>query len=584
MGKGNPTIVLSSDDDDDHERRISSSSRVVTKSKSGSSGRSSANPRAAKRARVSGPVRRKESNHVDEIRLSFEDFDEALSGFKVPSGYERSASTELWVEKYRPHTLEELAVHKKKVEEVKMWLQERLDFPKGEFGNHVLLLTGQAGVGKSATVHVIASALGVTVYEWDAPIPTIWQEYTHNSSSGLQYTSKLDEFENFVERTRKYQLITSSGIGESKSRAVLLIDDLPLTNGRLAFERLKNCLSLLVRSTQIPTVVLTTDYNKTDSADQTTRSMEDLQSSLEQAGACKVAFNPITKNSIKKTLQRICKEEHCNVTAEEIDQIASTCGGDIRHAITSLQLYSLGPVLNRTKKISPRHGTALDEGISPCFGRDETLTLFHALGKFLHNKRETDNVIGSGCREFLVRDQFARLPLKMDAPEKVLSQAHGQARSVVDFLHENVLDFMREEAIDDAWCVSSYLADADVFVASFRGELSRRNEAENILQSAGASVAVRGVLYGNKFPSSSRWHSIRRPKLWQVEQSSTQTKKEMMMRRRDGDRSAGRASEASEMATEYAPFLKWLVFEASRKTDRKVQEIEETSEDEIEDW
>lgn len=50
--------------------------------------------------------------------------------------------------------------------------------------NNVLLITGQAGVGKSATIHLIGSILGVTVYEWNAPIPTIWQEHVHNSSSG----------------------------------------------------------------------------------------------------------------------------------------------------------------------------------------------------------------------------------------------------------------------------------------------------------------------------------------------------------------------------------------------------------------
>jgi hypothetical protein len=38
---------------------------------------------------------------------------------------------------------------------------------------------------------------------------------------------------------------------------------------------------------------------------------------------------------------------------------------------------------------------------------------------------------------FLVQENFSRLPLKMDAPEKVLCQAHGQARPVTDFLHEN---------------------------------------------------------------------------------------------------------------------------------------------------
>lgn len=179
--------------------------------------------------------------------------------------------------------------------------------------------------------------------------------------------------------------------GGTKPRLVLLIDDLPLANGRHAFERLQNCLTLLVKSTQIPTVVLITDYVKADSSDQTARTMEDLQSSLERAGALKVAFNPITKNSIKKTLKRISREEHCKVTTAEVDQMASASGGDIRHAITSLQLFSVKPQLNHTMH------SGLDSGISSCFGRDETLSLFHALGKFLHNKREaTDNVIISG--------------------------------------------------------------------------------------------------------------------------------------------------------------------------------------------
>lgn len=126
-----------------------------------------------------------------------------------------------------------------------------------------------------------------------------------------------------------------------------------------------------------------------------------------------VAFNPITKNSIKKTLQRISREEHCKVTTAEVDQMASASGGDIRHAITSLQLFSVKPELNHTKMKSTWSGMGnsyqrneqtmhsdLDSGISSCFGRDETLSLFHALGKFLHNKRETtDNVIVSGKEE-----------------------------------------------------------------------------------------------------------------------------------------------------------------------------------------
>ncbi|KAJ8545726.1 hypothetical protein K7X08_018309 [Anisodus acutangulus] len=128
----------------------------------------------------------------------------------------------------------------------------------------------------------------------------------------------------------------------------------------------------------------------------------------------------------------------------------------------------------------------------------------------------------------------------MDAPEVVLCQAHGQARTLSDFLHENVLDFMSEEAIDDA---------------DFG--------AENLIQSAAASVAARGVLFGNAHPASSRWHAtIRRPKLWEVEQSSRRNKCQMLSQRCDLYNSLT-ISDQIVTATEFRPALKWLGYRAS---------------------
>lgn len=123
-------------------------------------------------------------------------------------------------------------------------------------------------------------------------------------------------------------------------------------------------------------------------------------------GNCQVSFNPITDNSIKKVLSRICKEEQCNVTTEQVSLIAKASGGDIRHAITSLQFFFLKPnprhllssssPATTSAKEKPYEVNALDDGFSFQFGRDDTLSLFHALGKFLHNKRETENVMAFG--------------------------------------------------------------------------------------------------------------------------------------------------------------------------------------------
>ncbi|KAK7346330.1 hypothetical protein VNO80_20847 [Phaseolus coccineus] len=567
MAKRNCVVILSSEDEDAASNVPSlSSSRSYTKTNSKSKSRStSTSSRGRKKARASHS--RSHLSKLHEIDLFGDDFNEVFTGSKVSAGTQRSFAEELWVDKYKPNSLEELAVHKKKVEDVKTWFEERLKPLKGVYNNNVLLISGQAGVGKSASIHVIASHLGAIVYGWNTPTPVIWQEHLYNSGTGTQYTSKLDEFESFVERVRKYGLLLTSCTGESKPPIILLIDDLPMTNGKSAFGRLKNCLQFLVKSTQIPTAILLTDYGNADSVDYNARCLEELKLSLESSGACKVAFNPITANSMKKILFRICQVEQCDVTAEYVDLIAKTSGGDIRHAITSLQFFCLKPnLVNSLASSTCSHGSLNEESNKPVrsdygyslhFGRDEALSLFHALGKFLHNKRET----GVGT--------------------------------------EYVLDFLDDEAIDDAWTLSSYLGDADILLAKLRGSY---NEAEGVLQSAAASIAVRGVLFGNSNPLSSRWHAVRRPKLWQVEKASLYKNEVDRLRIPACKRFS--SYHMSIMATEYMPMLKLLGNRAcggydgpSQKSSRNLEmedfdfdkmDLDEQSrgisDDDIEDW
>ncbi|KAK4260676.1 hypothetical protein QN277_003759 [Acacia crassicarpa] len=622
MGKRNSVIVLSSDDENDGTTCSLSGSNSYAKSKSRST-----SSRRKKKARLSGSRSRssKDSSKLYEINELGEDFNEVFTGFNVSAaGTHRNHSGELWVHKHKPHFLEELAVHKKKVEEVKMWFEKRLKPSQGISSSNVLLITGQAGVGKSAAVHVISSHLGAILCEWNTPTPVIWQEHLHNSSSGTQYISKLDEFETYVERIRKYGLLSTYLNGESKAPIIVLIDDLPTTNGKAAFGRLQDCLHLLVRSTQIPTVIVFTDYGNSDSADHDAQCLEKIQLSLQSAGACKIAFNPITANSIKKALFRICQLEQCNVSAEQVDLIAKASGGDIRHAITSLQFFCLernqvhslslssnflSVSREKEKKSSnflsvskekEKKAITLDDGYSLHFSRDETLSLFHALGKFLHNKREFESTTKYEHDTFLIRERFVRLPLKMDVPEKILCHAHVQPGPVADFLHENVLDFMNEEAIDDASIVSSYLGDADILLAKLRGMASRYNEAEGVLPSAAASVAVRGVLFGNSHTLSARWHAVRGPKLWGVERESLYNKNKML-KQRVAEFEGLTSCNASVIATEYIPVSKWIGNRARGEYHESPQLLaddldmdgidfdqmildDQENDDEIEDW
>lgn len=605
-------FISSSDSEEDKDFKIK---RKKLTSKSASVPRANPQNKRCKRTSLtnSSNLSREESHcaDFDQIRRFCEEFDDGIAKFNGSVGTRRIK--DLWVNKYKPHSLGELAVHKKKVEELKTLIEERLmaSDVKGKCRTHVILITGPAGVGKSAAVHAISFSLGASVYEWNMPTPTLWQEYLHNSNSGLRYTSKLDEFEDFVERIRKYGLISSSAIEGSQTPVILLIDDLPVVNGKPAYRRLHRCLHLLVHSVCVPTVISITDYGNADSSEYTMHYLEELQLSLQDAGVHKVTFNLVTVNSMKKMLSKICREEHCEASAEQIELIAKISRGDIRNAITSLQYFCLKPrqessIFSNGIPSGLREGTYGVSDLHDCpslsFGRDESVSLFHALGKFLHNKRDTENLVMSDRDAMPLKEELVRLPLKIEAPEVVLRQAHGQSRPIADFLHENVLDFIGEEAIDDAWVVASYLSDADVLLASLSGKLARNFEAENAVQSAAASVAVRGVLFGNSHPGPSRWHTIRPPKLWHVEQALRQKKLQMTNQRGDNLN----LYDLSTMVTEFSPALKLIGHRSPTQeigyytqsatqsaTDMVEDELdalilaeenEVETEDEIEDW
>ncbi|KAK3147848.1 hypothetical protein QOZ80_3BG0287500 [Eleusine coracana subsp. coracana] len=579
MGKRPPVVVVSSSSEEDESggRRAASRGPSVRRRRTPATAPSPAlEPSGARkrprRESSSGRGRRRALEPAPscslkaEFDMLSEDFSECLNDLGMSGSLQKTQ--ELWVDKYKPHSSAELAVHKKKVEDVKQWLETKLKAPEQTVGGWTLVLTGQTGVGKSATVKAIAADIGVDICEWTTPVPTLWSEHVH-ANSGLRYISKLEEFENFVEKIRKYSLLCPTSTRSQGKLAIILIDDIPVTSGSVAFARLAKCLTGLTRSTQVPTVISLTHYHKSENNDTVTWNSNDLESLLQEAGAYKISFNPVTTNSIKKILIRICKEESCGASEEIVHQIATSSGGDIRHAIMSLQYWCLdrrrqSSVLAASAtragskscdSLVPGQGNdSLSRSLSSLFGRDETLTLFHALGKFLHNKRETYGDADIDRDPFPLKENLRRNLLKMDVPEKILSQAHGKVRTVADFLYENVLDFIDDEAVDDAWTVVSYLSDADCLLA---GSTITSYNSENMSQLIAASVAARGVLFGNAHVAASRWHTIRSPKIWQTEQSLRSTKDQILNERFECSSTSGTCN-FSDIVTEFRPFERWI--------------------------
>lgn len=97
-----------------------------------------------------------------------------LSSSKQICGLDNSkeylSENEPWVDKYKPETQHELAVHKKKIEEVETWLKAEVLERQPKQGGSILLITGPPGCGKTTTIKILAKEHGIQVQEWINPV------------------------------------------------------------------------------------------------------------------------------------------------------------------------------------------------------------------------------------------------------------------------------------------------------------------------------------------------------------------------------------------------------------------------------
>jgi Tfp pilus assembly pilus retraction ATPase PilT len=99
-----------------------------------------------------------------------------------------SQDNQLWVDKYAPQSLQDLAVHKRKVDDVRRWLVDAFDekgpskhrvspsicFPVFETSTRrscdnvqrLLIFTGPAGSGKTTTLRVLAREMDFDIVEF----------------------------------------------------------------------------------------------------------------------------------------------------------------------------------------------------------------------------------------------------------------------------------------------------------------------------------------------------------------------------------------------------------------------------------
>jgi replication factor C small subunit len=211
---------------------------------------------------------------------------------------------ELWTEKYRPRCIEEVIGQDGTTERLKAYVSS------GEMPH--LLFAGPAGTGKTTCSICLAREF----------FGESWQENFFELNAS-------DERGIDVVRGKIKDFARTSPIGGHRFKIIFLDEADALTNDaqaalRRTMERFPSCRFIL-------------------SCNYSNRIIEPIQS------RCAVfRFLPLSKEDIKKYLNRICKCESLEITEETADALSYISRGDLRKATNILQAAA-----SQQKKVTP---------------------------------------------------------------------------------------------------------------------------------------------------------------------------------------------------------------------------------------
>ncbi|PWZ00667.1 hypothetical protein BCV70DRAFT_199934 [Testicularia cyperi] len=364
----------------------------------------------------------------------------------------------LWSERLAPAHIDELAVHPRKVQDVRTWLSEALN-PASRIAAHrkLLTLTGPAGAGKSTVVRALSSAteLDFDIIEWHNG-PSAYDE-----TSPQNGTSFVQRFNTFLQKGARYPTLafrTDSGeevfcddtfeqhasTSEALRRKIILIDDLPNIHHHPTKQVFQACLerfllqaeALSTHGTQYaPVVLIITESSPREDQDrwvtdssislwrERLNSIVDARTVLNDAirrhaSYAEIRFNPVAPTILLKGLKRAIDNETrtrgtslAKLSSELLRAVAEDAAGDIRAAVNSLQficqnsthfeaLAASNTGSKRKRSGATSDSTAALRRLMPLVsGRESSLALFHAIGRVLYNKRIGDPGDDDGAAE-----------------------------------------------------------------------------------------------------------------------------------------------------------------------------------------
>lgn len=530
---------------------------------------------------------------------------------------------ELWVDKYAPRCGSDLAMHKKKVDEVRDWLRQadtllQLGLPPTP---RLLVLSGPPGSGKSTILRVLAEEMQFELCEWTEPRAQAWSRPRSEDertplAAQISYESRVSQFESFLHSSlRTLSLCVGNSVSSSSGtrRRLVLLDEMASANsggsfgGASTLEQQQALLRRALPRARFPiALVLTVSSDATGSVHKQLEQLGCSESSLQHL-ITHIQVNPVAETFLSKALRHICTQERLGVTAEEISDVAIRSNGDLRSALHTLQFACIGverelmgnPRLKRSRG-SRASGTGNsstscvpmskssskeETGLRRVQGndRDRFLDLFQAIGKILHRpakcaKQGVEMLLTSRaahgsndslpeCSTNFLETGCSRggaaamgTPADSFVPELVLQSSYLDEGTSAAFLHQNYLAFF--EDINDVADASAHLSDAALLVHAHR-----RRPWQTPLLPYVASLASRGVTTCNRQPAPSKFTQVSKPQLFTVERTITDRRERATAAFRptsDGTSQAtcsfaSCSSAGSNLVAEVLPFVEIIV-------------------------
>ena len=303
---------------------------------------------------------------------------------------DRDVDTDLpWYWKHAPRSLEQVAIHKRKLKDVREALQGMLENPSG---TRILLLTGPSGCSKSTVIERLANLL-IPLYRTKAVgnFPLV-PKRGNVESCVTQYSNDMvvngvpgrDSFREFLAQA-KYR------IGPNLS--LILVEDMPNlfhTDTRNLFQHA--LLEWLYSSEEVlpPLVICLTECEiETSDSRADSFSIDNVFSAevvlnreiLNHPRLKRIKFNPINATLMRSLLNNVALREASVLKASdkwsqrvEVIETLARETGDIRSALTKFEFWA------KSKFNSPHLCT-----------NDESISFFHAIGKVIYGSQKTEH-------------------------------------------------------------------------------------------------------------------------------------------------------------------------------------------------